>query len=90
MQKEGNEPLLIQCGFILNFAFLIFNFAFLHSGATAQDLHPLPYSPRSMHGAPGRFFLKRTKETETASLPFRLRRGRYHALVGKVKRWAGW
>jgi hypothetical protein len=48
----------------------IFNFAFLHSGATAQDLHPLPYSPRSLHGAPGRFFLKRTKETEKQSLPF--------------------
>jgi hypothetical protein len=49
--------------FRLPFAFLIFNFAFLHSGATARDSHPLPYSPRSfMHGAPGRFFLKRTKE----------------------------
>jgi hypothetical protein len=85
MQKEGKEPLLIKCGFILNLAFLIFNFAFLHSGATAQDLHPLPYSPRSLHGAPGRFFLKRTKETEKQSLPFCLRRGRYHARVGKVK-----
>ena len=32
----------------LPFAFLIFNFAFLHSGATARDSHPLPYSPRSV------------------------------------------
>jgi hypothetical protein len=31
----------------LPFTFLIFNVAFLHSGATARDLHPLPYSPRS-------------------------------------------
>src|SRR5947199_1681030 len=31
MQKEGEERLLIRCGFSLTFAFLIFNFALLLS-----------------------------------------------------------
>jgi hypothetical protein len=31
MQKEGGEPLLIKCGFILTFAFYIFNFALIET-----------------------------------------------------------
>ena len=50
----------------------------IHSGATARDSHPLPYSPRFYAGHPNVF--ERTMERV-----FLDRRGNYHVLNGDVK-----
>jgi hypothetical protein len=39
----------------------LLSFSLLHSGATARDSHPLPYSLRFEGGAPGHFVVKRAK-----------------------------
>jgi hypothetical protein len=53
----------------LPFAFLIFNFAFLHSGATARDLHPLPYSPRSFARGTRTLLFEKNKGNPEISFP---------------------
>ena len=51
----------------------------IHSGATARDSHPLPYSPRFYAGHLNVF------ERTTEPIKFRKNVARYHAAIAKVK-----
>lgn len=56
-----------------------------YSGATARDLHPLPYSPR-LCGRGTRTLLDKKSCKKFQTRLILLRSGRYHAPLGKVKR----
>jgi len=56
----------------------------LHSGATARDSHPLPYSPRTFAGHPDALTQKNNRQKIAKST--RMIGGRYHKSKAKGKR----